>query len=482
VQVHQAFRFELGPNDHARADLRSYAGAARFVYNWGLGLVKGTLDARSTCQQLALRNGATMDEAQAWAAEVVGQVPWSFYGLRKRWNAEKNVVAPWWRECSKQVFAYGLANLANGFKAFFSSRKGERKGPKVEFPTFKGRGARRSFRFDTAYVVDGRHVRLPKIGTVRTKSLTEALLSKVQAGAGRVLSATVSGTAGRWYVSFGCEAEREQGTPALPDEVVGVDLGVKSLAVLSTGEVVPNPKPLSRYARRMARLQRTCSRRKGPGKGRPPSKRWLQTKRAVAKVHAKVANVRSDGLHKLTTRLAKTYGTVVVEDLAVKGMTAKPKPKPDGAGGYERNGGRPKAGLNRAVLDVSPGELRRQLAYKCQWYGSTLHAAERWYPSSKTCSGCGAVKAKLSLSERIFTCERCGLVIDRDLNAALNLASLVEATGAASGAGTGQGDLENAQGEAWHGSGRVASVNCEDGAGPHGPGKTATVSSQDEAA
>jgi putative transposase len=425
-----------------------------------------------------------MAEAQAYAAEVVGPVPWSFYGLRKRRDVEKHTVAPWWRECSKQTFAYGLANLANGFKAFLESRSGKRKGPKVEFPTFKHEGARRSLRSDTAYVVDGRHVRLPKIGAVRTKGSTAALLSKVQAGTGRVLSATVSGTAGRWYVSFGCEAEREQGTPAQPDEVVGVDLGVKSLAVLSTGEVVPNPKHLGRYARRMARLGRQCSRRKGPGKGRPPSKRWPRSKRAVAKVHAEVAKGRSDGLHELTTRLATTYGTVVVEDLAVKAMTARPKPEPDGAGGYEHNRARPKAGLNRAVLDVSPGELRRQLAYKCQWYGSKLVVADRWCPSSKTCSGCGAVKAELSLSERIFTCERCGLVIDRDRNAALNLASLAEVSGAASGAVPDQAlrPGENAQGEAWHGSGQVASVNCEDGAGPHGPGRTATALSQDGAA
>ena len=480
MNVHQAFRFELGPCNEARSKLASHAGAARFVYGWGLRLVKGTLGARSTCEQLALRQGATMAEAQAYATEVVGPVPWSFYSLRKRWNAEKHTVAPWWRECSKQAFAYGLANLANGFKAFFESRSGKRKGPKVEFPTFKHKGARRSLRSGTAYIVDGRHVRLPKIGTVRTKSPTGALLSKVQAGTGRVLSATVSETAGRWYVSFGCEVEREQGTPGLPAEVVGVDLGVKSLAVLSTGEVVPNPEHLSRYARRMARLGRQCSRRRGPGRGRAPSKRWQRSERALAKVHAEVANARSDGLHNLTTRLATTYGTVVVEDLAVKAMTGRPKPEPDGAGGYEHNRARPKAGPNRAVLDVPPGELRRQLAYKCQWYGSKLSVADRWYPSSRTCSGCKAVRAKLSLSERTFTCEHCGLVIDRDLNAALNLAAIV--SGTASGAGTDQGDLANAQGEAWHGSGQVASLNCEDGSGAVRPGKTATAAERSTAA
>jgi putative transposase len=145
--------------------------------------------------------------------------------------------------------------------------------------------------------------------------------------------------------------------------------------------------------------------------------------------------------------------------MAVAGMTASAK----GSGQW-----RGKAGLNRAILDVAPGELRRQLAYKCAWYGSTLVVADRWYPSSKTCSRCKAVKAKLALSERTYRCEHCGLVLDRDANAAANLVSLVEpvtSTGTASGAGTGQGvALANAQGDdRFMPSGRWSSVNCEDG-------------------
>jgi putative transposase len=141
-----------------------------------------------------------------------------------------------------------------------------------------------------------------------------------------------------------------------------------------------------------------------------------------------VAHLRSDRLHKLTTALATTYGTVVVEDLNVAGMCARARGR----------GKRAKAGLNRAVLDASFGELRRQLAYKCAWYGSRLVVAGRWYPSSKTCSACGAAKAKLPLSQRCFTCEACGLVLDRDHNAALNLAALA-ADVAASGAETQNG-------------------------------------------
>jgi putative transposase len=196
----------------------------------------------------------------------------------------------------------------------------------------------------------------------------------------------------------------------------------------------------------------------------------------MARTYRKAADARADSLHKLTTRLAKTHAVVVVEDLAVKNMTAA------GSG----RGRRGKAGLNRAILDVAPATLRRQLAYKTSWYGSYLIVANRWYPSSKTCSRCQTVKTKLSLRERIFRCDVCGLVIDRDLNAARNLASLVKAalinSGTASGAGTGQtSGLVNAQGDdKFMASARWSPTNCEDSTGQ--PGQTATAIEQSTAA
>jgi putative transposase len=180
----------------------------------------------------------------------------------------------------------------------------------------------------------------------------------------------------------------------------------------------------------------------------------------LARAHAQVANARSDSLHKLSTGLAKTNGTVVIEDLDVSALTASAK----GSGNW-----RGKAGLNRALLNCSAAELRRQLVYKSKWYGSRLVVAGRWYPSSKTCSSCKAVKAKLALSERTYSCEHCGLVIDRDHNAAINLAALGAVTGTASGAGTDRGDPVNAQGEAESmATARCASLSCEGGTGPTG--------------
>ncbi|MGH9011239.1 MAG: IS607 family element RNA-guided endonuclease TnpB [Acidimicrobiia bacterium] len=474
----QAYRFELDPSNAVGGALESHAGAARFAFNWGLAVVESRLEARRVLTGLAIRQGASVAEASSWAAGRVGPVPGTLPALRREWNRAKDEVAPWWRENSKEAYSSGLDALARALKNYFDSCGGRRRGRRVGWPKPKRRhGGRRSFRVTTGSfgVVDARHVRLPRIGVIRTKEATTSLVDRLGAGTARVLAATVSERAGRWWVSFTCQVERAEPTPAQRPTVVGVDLGVGHLAVLSTGEMIPNPKSLSKHQRRMARLQRQCSRRRGPAKGRRPSKRWQRSRAALARTHRQVAHARVDGLHKLTTALAARHGTIVVEDLDVAGMTASAK----GSGRW-----RGKAGLNRAILDAAFGQLRRQLAYKSVWFGSRLIVADRWYPSSKTCSGCKAVKAKLPRTQRSFRCGCCGLVIDRDINAAINLASLVEAVGTASGAGTGRNPLPaNAQGEErFMPTGRCSSTNCEDGTGPTRPGKTATAAEQSTAA
>jgi putative transposase len=183
--------------------------------------------------------------------------------------------------------------------------------------------------------------------------------------------------------------------------VVGVDVGVRHLAVLSTGTVIPNPRALERSLSKLRRLNRELTRRT------TGSHRRTWTRRRLARTYARAANIRRDALHKLTTTLATQYPTVVVEQLNVAGML--------------RN-----RSLARAIADTGMAELRRQLGYKTTWYGSRLVVADRFYPSSKTCSACGWVKAKLTLAERTFQCEACGLRMDRDLNAAHNLVKLVE--------------------------------------------------------
>jgi putative transposase len=250
-------------------------------------------------------------------------------------------------------------------------------------------------------------VKLPKIGRVRVHEPMGALTSRLADGRARLLGATVSRTAHRWYVSFTVEVERE--IPDAPSArqrrggPVGVDLGVRHLAVLSTGETIPNPRHLAGSLRRLRTASRAYARSQPGSVGRRKHAARL------ARIHARVAQQRRDGLHTLTTRLAKDHSTVVVEDLHVAGMVRNRR-------------------LARSVSDTGMAEVRRQLASKTVWYGSRLVVADRWFPSSKTCSGCGWRNPRLTLSDRTFTCPDCGLVIDRDHNAAVNLKHLVAAS------------------------------------------------------
>jgi putative transposase len=391
--VMQAYKFALDPTPRQRRALASHCGAARFAYNWGLELVKSRLDQR--------RGGDNVE------------VPWALPELRREWNHAKQDVAPWWAENSKEAYSSGLDGLARALKNWSESRSARRKGPPRGFPRRKRkRRARDSFRFTTGAIhvlSDRKHVQLPRIGVLKTHESTRKLARRIEKGTARVLAATISRTADRWYVSFTVEVERCIPVSNCKPSVVGVDVGVKHLAVLSTGERVPNPRALESVQRSRRRLQRRWSRqersRMAEGRGRP-SRRQLRTRRQLARLEARAANIRSNELQQLTTRLVSNHGTIVVEQLNVIGMLRNRR-------------------LARVVADAGFGEIRRLLRYKAAWYGATLVVADLFYPSSKTCSGCGAAKGKLSLAQRIFRCEGCGVVIDRDLNAARNLAKLV---------------------------------------------------------
>jgi IS605 OrfB family transposase len=383
--VMQAYRFALDPTPRQQASLASHTGAARFAYNWGLELVRTRLDQRRAGQDV--------------------QVPWTLPDLRWEWNRTKDDVAPWWAENSKEAYNSGLVALARALKNWSDSRSGRRKGRPVGFPRRKKlRRGRVGCRFTTGQIrmlSDRRHVQLPRIGVLKTHESTRKLARRLEHGTARILAATISRRADRWFVSFTVEVERaipaDNGRPS----VVGVDVGVRHLAVLSTGLTIPNPRALEQSRRKLRRLHRQLARRK------PGSRRRSQSWRRLARTHARVANVRHDALHKLTTSLAAEFGVVVVEQLNVTGLLRNRR-------------------LARAIADSGMTRLRRLLAYKTAWYGSRLMVADQFYPSSKTCSGCGWVKAKLTLSERTFCCEACGLWIDRDLNAARNLAKLVD--------------------------------------------------------
>jgi putative transposase len=274
-------------------------------------------------------------------------------------------------------------------------------------------------RFTTGAIrCEATHAVLPRLGRIR-------LHERVGLGDARVLSASVRFVRGRWFVAFTVEQDITRPAPVRPDTAAGVDLGIKTLAVVatSTGETfeVPNPRHLGKALRKVRRLSRTMSRRRGPDRRtrQEPSNRWRRADAARNRALGKVAGQRHDAIHKLTTRLASEYGTVVVEDLHVAGMLANRR-------------------LARHAADASFAEIRRQLTYKTAWHGGTLIVADRWFASSKTCSECGAVKAKLALSERVWTCPTCGTVLDRDVNAAVNLARLAASGADSNGRGADQ--------------------------------------------
>ena len=276
------------------------------------------------------------------------------------------------------------------------SRKGQRKGCRVGFPKFKAKDrATPRFAYTTGSFGliqgDPKALKLPRIGRVHC---LEDVAERV--GDARVLRMTVSRRAGRWYAALTVEREDKPVTQVPKGGAVGVDLGIKTLATLSDGTIIPNPRALNTRLKALRKAQQALSRKtKGSARRRKAQER-------VARLHARVADVRADAINKATTMIARTYSTVCIEDLNVAGMMKNRR-------------------LARSVSDASLGEFRRQLDYKTARTGAALHVIDRWYPSSKTCSKCGAVKAKLSLSERVYRCDACGLAIDRDLNAAINI-------------------------------------------------------------
>ena len=408
--VLEAVRVALDPSPAQERLLLSHAGAARFAFNAGLAHVKAGIDA--------------------------GVKPeWSFYSLRRWWNANKDTLAVsddgviWWTKNSKEAYSYGLEALAKGLSNWVKSRRGARRGRKVGFPKFKAKDkATPRFAYTTGFRLiegDPKALRLPKVGRVHCmEDVTERV------NGARVLRVTVSRRAGRWFAALAVERDDKPMTKPPKGGAVGVDLGIKTLATLSDGTVIANPRCLAASERRLKKAQKALS-RKTMG-----SNRRAKARAKVACLHARVANQRQDAIHKATTMIARTYSTVCIEDLHVAGMVKNRR-------------------LAKAVSDASFAEFRRQIDYKTARTGATLHVINRWYPSSKTCSACGAVKAKLSLAERTYRCEHCGLTMDRDLNAAIN----IKVAGSAP-------ETQNAHGETvsrsnQHGCATQVPVKCE---------------------
>jgi putative transposase len=436
---HTTFRFALAPTPAQAAMLVRHAGASRFAYNQCLRLVADALASKRADPQV--------------------NIPWSGFDLINAFNAWKRseaagrvfVAAPdgaitkqatglWWRyEVAAQVFEEAAVDLGRALFAYAQANNGSRTGRRVGFPKWKCKGrCRDSFRLRNKQGKSGtsvirvgaghpRSVTLPRIGAVRVHDDTRRLRrllrpvahldpdsgQSVVAPRAKVLFATVSRHGSRWYVSLNVQAplfhsERRHPSRSADDPrgFVGVDRGLAAFAVAATADRTElgrfeAPKPLQQGMVVLRRRSHAVSR------AQPRSHNRAKAARRLSRQHARIANVRRSFLHEVSGKLVKTHDRLCLEDLTVANLIRNKH-------------------LARAISDAAWAELARQVTYKAAWLGAELVVCDRWFASTKTCSGCGMVKQKMRLAERIYCCDGCGLAIDRDRNAAANLAAWAE--------------------------------------------------------
>lgn len=359
----RAHKIRLNPTTEQEVYFRKAAGTKRFVYN----------------QALDLWN---------WGKKV-GIPDFGLMEVKRQFNMFKEEQYPWMYEVAKDVFEGAIADLGVALKNYFDYKLGKRKGGKVGFPKYKSKkNKKQSFRLNNDRIkVDGHNFWVPNLGWVN--------LSEKLRFVGKIMGAVVSKVADWWYVSI--QIELDQPAPKTFEKPsTGVDVGIKSLAVLSDGEQFENQKPLRNGLKRLKTLNRSLARRiKG-------SKRWWRAQRKLARFHLRIANKRADDLHKASFQIASTYAFIGTEDLHVKGMVKNRR-------------------LSLSVSDVGLGEFIRQIEYKSDAFGGRVVKVGRFFASSKTCNDCGYINQELELKDRTWTCQGCGIIHDRDWNAAKNI-------------------------------------------------------------
>jgi transposase len=442
MRITRGYKTELDLNKAQITACKKHAGASRYAYNWGL----------KRKQEVYKETGHGISAME----------------LHRELNVLKQTELPWMYEVSKAAPQEALRDLDTAFKNFFrqlAEKKAGIRQEKAGYPQFKSkRKGLGSFRLTGSIHVYEKAIDLPRLGRLRLHECGYLPTSGV-----KVLSATVSEEAGRWLVSV--QVEEEVPDPSVATgEPIGIDVGIKTLAQCSDGRSIANPKALQADLKKLKRLHRRLSRKKKGSKNRAKARKKL------ARQYARIAHVRRDALHKATAEL--TRAPITPEERAHrqaeiaaslsepktkvkpgKGKRSKPvepPPLPEhlatrvkqqqmkkqrrqatladvplrpllviledlNVDGMKRN-----HKLALAISDVGLGEFKRQMRYKTMWQGEVLFLADRWFPSTKRCSGCGHVKEEMDLSERVYVCDNphCGLVIDRDLNAALNLQEL----------------------------------------------------------
>ena len=359
-----AHRIALDLNNAQATYMSQAAGTARFAYNWALSEWK--------------------KQYEAWKRDNSRLKP-SQEALRRQLNSIKRKEFPWMLEVTKNAPQMAIIQLGQAFKNFFAGRS--------RYPKFRKKGRDDRFTLtNDQFSIDDSRIRIPRLGWVRMR---ESLRF-----AGKIISATISRVANRWFVSITVDTEDNSHLPKAENQgAAGVDLGVSALATLSTGEIIVGPKPHKALLLRLKRLSRSLSRKQKGSANR------VKAKIKLAKLHARIAAIRTDALHKLTTDLTRRFHSIGIEDLNVSGMMKNRH-------------------LSRAIADMSFYEFRRQLQYKTAMRGGQVIVADRFYPSSKTCSVCGYKRESLPLSVRKWKCPGCGTDHNRDLNAAINLKNM----------------------------------------------------------
>lgn len=336
-----------------------HAGASRYAYNWALDKCKKSYEAKE-------KRPSSKDLHKTWVAEVKSENAWTY-------------------EVSKCSPQQAFRNLEIAYKRAFTVKN-------AKLPTFKKKGVNDSFYLEGAIHAQTDRIKLPKLGWVKCSEELPQI---------EVKNVVVSRQANHWFVSFKTTDTPQRVEDISQKPIVGVDLGIKTLATLSNGEVFENKRPYKKLQRKLRIAQRKVSKKFVKG-AKTQSKNYQKAKRKVANIHYKISCIRKDATHKLTTYLAKNHSEVAIEDLNVKGMSRNHK-------------------LASAILDGGFYEFKRQLEYKTTWYGSKMTVVDRFYPSSKTCSECHTIKQDLTLKDRVFKCPTCGMQKDRDLNASINL-------------------------------------------------------------
>jgi len=417
----KAHKIRMNPTAEQVEYLKRACGTRRFVYNWGREHWEAEYQAYKAEQE-------TIPEAERKLTSP------NAMALKSQFHAIRERDYPWTYDVTKCVVEGAFDDLDKAYANFFAGR--------AEYPKYKKKGKSREsfdlsndkfvvgshwisipglgrFLLDTQTIEKGRGKLRRKLGTVnlsekwrfieegkasfptkKRKRRKQVLCHQV-----KIWGATVSCEAGHWYISI--QVDIKKALPPTPQPVVGVDVGLKQAAVVSDGRRLENQKPLAVHLKRLGTWQRRLSRKKktkDPETGRTTFSRTYEKQRLkVARKHQQIAAIRADVQHKFTTELARTCGAIGIEDLHILGMMANRK-------------------LARAVADAAMGQLLTFLKNKMASAGGQVFIASRWFPSTKRCSGCGHVKKRMPLKHRTYQCLACGLVIDRDLNAALNLA------------------------------------------------------------